>query len=79
MNKNYKSQKWSVCITDRHLILYYNLVIMYSQCTLLWHIHGEKEREGEREREDEFAFVSNICLCTWSSVRTCVWCIGVCV
>ena len=51
-------------------ILFYNLVIIYSQCVLLWHIHGEKERE----REDEFAFVYNICLCTWLSVHTCVWC-----
>ena len=53
------------------LILFYNLII-YSQCALLWHIHGERERERERERES--AFVYNIFLCTWSSVRTCVWC-----
>ena len=26
------------------------------------------------EREREFAFVYNICMCTWSSVRTCVLC-----
>ena len=49
-----------------YMVLFDNLVIIYSQCALLWHIHGE--------REDEFAFVYNICMCTWSSVRTCVWC-----
>ena len=58
--------------SDISLILFYNLVIIYSQCALLWHIRGERETETETERQREFAFVYNICICTWSSVRTCV-------
>ena len=65
------SQRTKLCSVF-HLTLFYNLVIIYSQCALLWHIHGERERGGERERE--FAFVYNICMCTRSSVRTCVLC-----
>ena len=40
----------------------------------LAHSWGERERDRdrdkEREREREFAFVYNIYMCTWSSVRT---------
>ena len=34
----------------------------------------DRQTERERERERELAFVYNICMCTWSSVRTCVLC-----
>ena len=37
------SQRTKLCSVF-HLTLFYNLVIIYSQCALLCHIHGERER-----------------------------------
>ena len=61
------------------LILFYNLVrVPSARCSGTFmerkFLGTAGERERGRKREAEFAFVYNICMCTWSSVRTCVWC-----
>ena len=67
----------TVLYTKSVLSLSFDLTLFYFIILLLFIPSArcsDTFMERKREREDEFAFVYNICLCTWSSVHTCVCC-----